>query len=53
MFYEYGNLSAPSAFVVLESFLKEGGNKDSYGIIASFGAGYYLGAFLYRWQFKN
>lgn len=53
MFNKYGNLSAPSAFVVLESFLKKGENKDSYGIIASFGAGYYLGTFLYRWQFQN
>ena len=51
MFYEYGNLSAPSAFVVLESFFKEEKTRDSYGIIASFGAGYYLATFLYRWQF--
>ena len=48
MFQKHGNLSSPSAFVVLESFFQQPSTNSSYGIIASFGAGYYLGTFLYR-----
>jgi len=48
MFQKHGNLSSPSAFVVLESFFQEPSQNLSYGVITSFGAGYYLGTFLYR-----
>ena len=35
MFQKHGNLSSPSAFVVLESFFQQPSTNSSYGIIAS------------------
>ncbi len=49
-FLQHGNLSAPSALIVLESFFHQSSNKNTYGLIASFGAGYYLATVLYRWS---
>ncbi|WP_457639869.1 3-oxoacyl-[acyl-carrier-protein] synthase III C-terminal domain-containing protein [Persephonella sp.] len=47
----YGNLSSPSCLLVLDSFFheKNGSKKGKKGVIAGFGAGYYIGAALYRW----
>ncbi len=52
MFRKYGNLSSPSAFVVLDDFFKKGKTKQTYGkkgMLVSFGAGYYMGGILYKW----
>lgn len=51
-FYEYGNFSAPSCFFVLKKFFERQKLQpkiNTLGAIAGFGAGYYLGASLYRW----
>ncbi|OHD84103.1 3-oxoacyl-[acyl-carrier-protein] synthase III C-terminal domain-containing protein [Sulfuricurvum sp. RIFCSPLOWO2_12_FULL_43_24] len=49
MFVEYGNISTPSNFVVLEHHLEQGkGQIGDYGLIVGFGAGYYFGAVLYQ-----
>lgn len=49
-FLQHGNLSAPSALIVLESFFHQSNHENTYGLIASFGAGYYLATILYRWS---
>ena len=52
LFYKYGNTSAASCLLILESFFKERNNpikSGSKGIILGFGAGYYLGLALYEW----
>lgn len=50
MFMQYGNMSSPSCFFVLDSFFNEPDDKiDNYGIVAAFGAGYYYGTVLYQW----
>lgn len=49
MFMEYGNISTPSNFIVLEQHVKHGKGKcGDYGMIIGFGAGYYFGAVLYQ-----
>lgn len=51
MFKEYGNLSAPSAFLVLHNMLQQNNviaNSNDKGCVVAFGAGYYLGSFLYE-----
>lgn len=49
MFMEYGNVSTPSNFIVLEHHLNHGkGEAGDYGMIVGFGAGYYFGAVLYQ-----
>ncbi|MBE9166255.1 hypothetical protein IQ238_01475 [Pleurocapsales cyanobacterium LEGE 06147] len=51
MFIQYGNMSSPSCFFVLDSFLKAPREKsNSYGVVAAFGAGYYYGTALYKWN---
>ena len=47
-FYSYGNLSSPSVFFVLQNHLNAESKKAGFGIIASFGVGYYLGGILYE-----
>ena len=47
-FKKYGNLSTVSSLMVLSDFFNEITNKNRYGILASFGAGYYYGAMLYE-----
>lgn len=52
-FYEYGNTSAASCLLVLESFFNDPTSiksPDVHGIILGFGAGYYLGIALYTWD---
>ena len=52
LFYQYGNLSAPSCLFVLESFFNDQAyeqKKGKKGMVVGFGAGYYLAAFLYEW----
>ncbi|MGB3511193.1 MAG: 3-oxoacyl-[acyl-carrier-protein] synthase III C-terminal domain-containing protein [Microcoleaceae cyanobacterium] len=52
-FYEYGNFSTPSCFFVLKKFFKRQylePKSNILGAIVGFGAGYYLGAGLYRWN---
>lgn len=49
MFTEYGNVSTPSNFIVLEQHFNHGkGETGDYGMIVGFGAGYYFGAVLYQ-----
>lgn len=49
VFSRFGNVSSPSCLLVLDEWLKESSNsRGKYGIIAGFGAGYYMGAVLYR-----
>lgn len=51
VFEGHGNLSSPSAFLVLEYFFNEKKSPiDSIGMTVSFGAGYYLAAFVYTWH---
>ncbi|WP_456381824.1 3-oxoacyl-[acyl-carrier-protein] synthase III C-terminal domain-containing protein [Persephonella sp.] len=46
----YGNFSSPSCFFVFDRFFKkEEEKKGKRGMIVGFGAGYYMGAALYRW----
>ena len=52
-FYEYGNTSAASCLLVLESFFNDPKLPNSssvHGIILGFGAGYYLGIASYTWD---
>ncbi len=52
-FYEYGNTSAASCLLVLESFFNDPDSMKTphvYGVILGFGAGYYLGIALYKWD---
>lgn len=51
-FYQFGNFSSPSCLFVLKRFFDQQALKPQHGklgMIAAFGAGYYLGASLYRW----
>lgn len=49
MFVQYGNVSAPSNLIILESILDQNtAIKGDYGMIVGFGAGYYFGAVLYQ-----
>lgn len=49
MFREYGNISTPSNFIVLEQHFKHGKGKiGDYGMIVGFGGGFYFGAALYQ-----
>jgi predicted naringenin-chalcone synthase len=48
LYFQYGNLSSASTFFVLNKHFKNNGNKGSLGIALSFGAGFYLGGFLYE-----
>ncbi|MDJ0799709.1 MAG: 3-oxoacyl-[acyl-carrier-protein] synthase III C-terminal domain-containing protein [Calothrix sp. MO_167.B12] len=51
LFQKYGNFSSPSCLYVLNSFFQDKQtHKNSYGIVTSFGAGYYFGSFLYQWE---
>jgi len=51
LFLEYDNLSSPSCLLVLNDFFHEKNpNRNDYGIVAAFGAGYYLATLLYRWE---
>ncbi|MGK7950248.1 MAG: 3-oxoacyl-[acyl-carrier-protein] synthase III C-terminal domain-containing protein [Xenococcaceae cyanobacterium] len=51
LFKKYGNFSAPSCLYVLDSFFQEKQiHNNSYGLVTSFGAGYYFGSFLYHWS---
>jgi predicted naringenin-chalcone synthase len=53
LFYKYGNTSATSCLLVLESFFNEKDKirtSNSKGLIVGFGAGYYLGIALYEWD---
>lgn len=52
LFHEYGNTSAASCLLVLESFFNEERDKKrgKKGIMVGYGAGYYLGAMLYEWN---
>jgi len=46
----YGNFSSPSCFFVFDRFFKKKEKKKGKtGIIVGFGAGYYMGAALYKW----
>ncbi|WP_457642485.1 3-oxoacyl-[acyl-carrier-protein] synthase III C-terminal domain-containing protein [Persephonella sp.] len=50
-FHKYGNLSSPSCFLTLDSFFHEKKDKKGEtGMIVAFGAGYYMGSVLYRWD---
>ena len=48
MFKAYGNMSSASNFVVLDWHMRRGASTGDYGVVVGFGAGYYLGAVLYR-----
>jgi len=47
-FESYGNLSTASSFLILDSHFHENKNGNEYGILSTFGAGYYCGAMLYE-----
>ncbi|WP_457644155.1 3-oxoacyl-[acyl-carrier-protein] synthase III C-terminal domain-containing protein [Persephonella sp.] len=50
-FRKYGNLSSPSCFLTFDHFFKKrGGGSGDLGMIVGFGAGYYMGSVLYRWD---
>jgi predicted naringenin-chalcone synthase len=50
-FHKYGNLSSPSCFLTFDSFFNEKREKSGdTGMIVGFGAGYYMGSVLYRWD---
>lgn len=51
LFHDFGNMSAPSCFLVLDSFFSEppAGKQGQLGVFVGFGAGFYSGALLYRW----
>ncbi len=56
LFNEYGNFSSASCFFVLKSFFDKYSfqlQNNGLGMILGFGAGYYLGASLYRWTSDN
>ena len=56
LFNEYGNFSSASCFFVLKSFFDKYSfslQNNDLGMILGFGAGYYLGASLYRWASDN
>lgn len=56
LFNEYGNFSSASCFFVLKSFFDKYSfqlQNNGLGMILGFGAGYYLGASLYRWASDN
>ncbi|EOZ9391063.1 3-oxoacyl-[acyl-carrier-protein] synthase III C-terminal domain-containing protein [Enterobacter cancerogenus] len=49
VFSKIGNVSSPSCIFVLNDWLKERvKSTNSYGMIVGFGAGYYMGAVLYK-----
>jgi len=49
IFSKIGNVSSPSCLFVLNDWLKEKNNtKGKFGLIVGFGAGYYMGAVLYK-----
>lgn len=49
MFVRNGNISTPSNLIVFEQqFKRDDMQEGDYGMIVGFGAGYYLGAVLYR-----
>lgn len=56
MFQQYGNFSAPSCLYVLDSFFQDKTSEDKdknshdYGVVTSFGAGYYFGSLVYQWD---
>lgn len=52
LFDRFGNLSAPSYLLVMDSFFKDGGAKDigNIGMVVSFGSGFYQASMLYRWE---
>jgi predicted naringenin-chalcone synthase len=52
LFERYGNLSAPSCFLVLDSFFKNGGGDEigTRGMVVGFGAGFYQASVLYQWD---
>ncbi|ACO03011.1 MAG TPA: hypothetical protein DEP48_03540 [Persephonella sp.] len=50
-FHRYGNLSSPSCFLTFDSFFNENRERSGdTGMIVGFGAGYYMGSVLYRWE---
>jgi 3-oxoacyl-[acyl-carrier-protein] synthase III len=51
-FKQLGNMSAPSCFVVLDSFVREDPHHQHprYGAVVGFGAGFYQACLLYRWH---
>ena len=50
MFNMYGNMSAPSCLLILDSYFSNKENKSGKkGMIVGFGAGYYIASALYRW----
>ena len=52
LFEQFGNMSAPSCFFVLDSFFREGHNHQQprYGAVVGFGAGFYQACLLYSWD---
>lgn len=52
LFERFGNLSAPSCLLVLDSFFKGGGGETigTLGMVVGFGAGFYQASILYRWE---
>src|SRR5665213_2821407 len=52
LFDRYGNLSAPSCLLVLDSFFKDikCERSGTAGMVVGFGAGLYLASVLYRWE---
>lgn len=51
-FYQFGNFSSPSCLFILKRFFEQQALQPQHGklgMITAFGAGYYLGASLYRW----
>ena len=52
LFERYGNLSAPSCWLVLDSFFKDAKCERSgaSGMVVGFGAGLYHASILYRWE---
>lgn len=56
VFYEYGNLSAPSCLFVLNRFfqnkmLSNFNDCGQKGVVVGFGAGYYIGVLYYTWVY--
>jgi len=53
LFIKYGNFSAPSMLFILDSFFNNPRKErmaGKNGMAVAFGAGYYIGSLLYRWE---
>lgn len=52
LFEQFGNMSAPSCFLAMDSFFRDGNSQQQpkWGAVVGFGAGFYQACMLYRWH---